>query len=253
VGVADFSKTCPDVAEEIAIIRVIELAHISNCPLYIVHLSTAKGLKHIREAQHAGKNIFTETCPQYLLLTDEDMIQHGPYAKIGPPLRSKEDHEALWKGLREGTISLVSSDHSAHSKESKGPGWKNIFQAPFGMIGVETIAPLTYFEGVVKRNLPLTWFAKVMSENPAKIFGLYPKKGIIQVGADADITIFDPEKEVTIQEANLHSKAGYSLYNGWKVKGYPIMSILRGRILLNQGKLEQNPGYGRFLSRSVKV
>jgi dihydropyrimidinase len=252
VGVADFSKTCPDVAEEIAIIRAVELAHMSNCPLYIVHLSTAKGLKHIREAQKAGKNIFVETCPQYLLLTDEDMIRHhGPNAKIGPPLRSKEDNAALWEGLRDRTISVVSTDHSAHSKKSKEPGWKNIFQAPFGMIGVETVAPLTYFEGVVKRNFPLTWFAKVMSENPAKIFGLYPKKGVIRVGADADITIFDPEKEVTIQTAHLHSKAGYSVYDGWKVKGYPVMTVLRGHILLNHGKLEQNPGYGKFLSRPI--
>lgn len=250
-ALADFSKTCPDTAEELAIVRSIELAHVSHCPLYIVHLSTEKGLNRIKDALEMGKNVVTETCPQYLLLTDDAMNRHGPYAKIGPPLRSLQDNEALWRGLKEGTIALVSSDHSAHSKESKEPGWKNIFQAPFGMVGVETIAPLTYYEGVVKRNLPLSWFARVMSENPAKIFGLYPKKGVIRVGSDADITIYDPQKEVTIKTSDQHSKAGYSLYDGRKIKGYPTMTILRGNVLFNEGRLEQNPGYGRFLPRPV--
>jgi dihydropyrimidinase len=117
------------------------------------------------------------------------------------------------------------------------------------MSGVETVAPLTYYEGVVKRNFPLTWFAKVMSENPARIFGLYPKKGIIQVGSDADITIFDPEKEVTIKADNLHSKAAYCVYEGWKVKGYPVMTVLRGQVLLDHGKLEKGPGFGKFIPR----
>jgi dihydropyrimidinase len=250
-GVMDFGKTCPDTAEELAVIRAIELANVSDCPLYIVHLSTAKGLRRVKEALHVGRNIFVETCPQYLLLTDADMLRHGPNAKIGPPLRSREDNEALWGGLKDGDISVVSSDHSAHAPEWKGPGWKNIFKAPFGMIGVETIAPLTFYEGCVKRNFPLTWFAKVMSENPAKIFGLYPKKGVIRVGADADITIFDPEKEATIRSKDMHSKAGYTVYDGWKVKGCPVTTILRGQVLLNNGTLEQKPGYGKFLPRPV--
>lgn len=248
-ALADFAKTCPDTAEEIAIVRAIELADISHCPLYIMHLTTVKGLRRLRKSLRTGKNVFTETCPQYLLLTDEDMLRHGPNAKIGPPLRSRKDNEALWRGLKDGVISVVSSDHSAHQKEAKDPGWKDIFQAPFGMIGVETIAPLTYYEGVVKRNFPLTWFAKVMSENPARIFGLYPKKGIIQVGSDADITILDPEKEVTIKTDNLHSKAGYCVYEGRKVKGYPVMTVLRGQVLLDHGKLEKGPGFGKFLPR----
>jgi dihydroorotase-like cyclic amidohydrolase len=153
-------------------------------------------------------------------------------------------NEALWRGLKDGVISVVSSDHSAHAQEAKDPGWQDIFQAPFGMIGVETVAPPTYYEGVVRRNFPLTWFAKVMSENPARIFGLYPRKGIIQVGSDADITILDPEKEVIIKTDHLHSKAGYCVYEGWKVKGYPVMTVLRGQVLLDQGQLQKGPGFG---------
>jgi dihydroorotase-like cyclic amidohydrolase len=122
-------------------------------------------------------------------LTDDEMKRHGSFARVGPLLYSQKDNEAMWEGLREGTISVVSSDHFAHSRESKEPSWENIFQAPFGMIGVEPIAPLTFYEGVVKRKFPVTWFAKVMSENPAKIFGPYPKKGVLRVGSGADITI----------------------------------------------------------------
>ncbi len=251
-ALTDFAKTCPDTAEEIAMVRAIELADITQCPLYIMHLSTLKGLRLLEKAHKEGKNVFMETCPQYLLLTDEDVLRHGPNAKIGPPLRSRQDNEALWGGLKEGAISVVSSDHSAHPKEAKDPGWKDIFQAPFGMPGVETLAPLIYHEGVVKRNLPLTWFAKVMSENPARIFGLYPRKGVIQVGSDADVTFFDPEKEVTIQAERLHSKAGYCVYEGRKVKGYPVMTVLRGQVLLNDGKLEKAPGSGKFLARPAQ-
>jgi dihydropyrimidinase len=248
---SDFPKTCPNAAEGIAVYRAVELAHMSKCRLYIVHLSTGEGLKCIEDALMSNKDVVAETCPQYLLFSEKAMEQHGPYARIGPPLRQPENNHAMWRGLRQGVISVVSSDHSAHSKELKEPGWDNIFKAPFGMIGVETIAPLMFYEGVVRRRFPLTWFPKVMSENPAKIFGLFPKKGIIQVGSDADITIYDPEKEMVVKTNDLHSKAGYCLYDGWKIKGYPVMSMLRGKILLNEGKLEQAPGYGNFLYRPV--
>ncbi len=247
----DYLRTCPPTAEDLAIIRAIELAHICRCPLYVAHLTTAKGLGRIKNAQEKGKNVITETCPQYLLLTEDTMDYHGPYAKISPPLRRVEDNEAMWKGLKEGTISLVSSDHAAYDRTSKALGWADIFQAPVGMIGVETIAPLIFYEGVVKRDFPLTWFARVMSANPARIFGLYPQKGVIAVGSDADITIIDPEKEVTIATSGLHSKADYSLYDGWRLRGYPVMSILRGNILLDQGRVEQNNGYGKFVPRPV--
>jgi dihydropyrimidinase len=246
-----YPETCPHTAEVLAIMEATELAHISRCPLYIVHLSTAEGLRYIRAAREDGKDVSTETCPQYLLLTENDMERYGPYAKVGPPLRTHDDTEALWRGLSNRSISLLSSDHAAHSRESKEPGWKDIFEAPVGMIGVETLAPLMFSEGVMKRHLPLTWFSCVMSEAPAKVFGLYPQKGVISVGADADLTIIDPEKEVTIRAEDLHSMAGYSLYDGWKVKGYPVMTLLRGKVLLNEGQLEQGPGYGKYLARPV--
>jgi len=185
----------------------------------------------------------------------------GPLAKIGPPLRpvGGGDGEALWGGSREGYIATVASDHSPRRKELKEPGWKNIFvdgngsPIPFGSPSIETLVPLMWSEGVVKRGLPMTWLARVMAENPARIFGLYPRKGAIRVGADADLTIIDPDADGTIKVADHHGVAGWTLYEGWKSKGRPWMTVLRGEVLLNQGRLEQKPGYGQFLARTGPV
>jgi dihydropyrimidinase len=227
--------------------------------VYVVHLSTQLGLERIKQAQAAGQRVWTETCPQYLLLTDAEMETWGPLAKIGPPLRPAggPDRDALWKGSEQGYIAAVASDHSPRAKALKEPGWKNIFVGPdgkpipFGSPALETLVPLVYSEGVVNRGLPLTWMARVLAENPARMFGLYPKKGSIRVGADADLLIWDPEAEGVIRVADHKGMAGWTLYEGWKVKGRPWMTLLRGRTLLNQGKLEQAPGYGRYLARGA--
>jgi len=141
----------------------------------------------------------------------------------------------------------------------KEPGWKNIFQdeqgkvVPFGSPGLETLVPLIYGEGVVKRGFPLTWMARVLGENPARIFGLYPRKGAIRVGADADLTIVDPEPETTIRVADHKGVAGWTLYEGWAERGRPWMTLLRGRQLLRDGKLQQSAGYGKFVVRGGPV
>ena len=252
----DFPSACPDWAEEEAINRAIKMGNVTNCPVYVVHLSTDVGMERIKQAQGQGQRVWTETCPQYLLLSDEEMAKVGPLAKIGPPLRPKDgpDQPAMWKGLELGYISTIGSDHAPHFKALKQPGWKNIFvnpdgsPVPFGSPGIETLAPLAYSEGVVGRDLPITWLARCMSENPARIFGLYPQKGSLQVGTDADITIIDPQGETVVRAEDHHGNSGFTLYEGWKVNGKPWMTLLRGQILLNQGRLEQKPGYGRFLA-----
>jgi len=201
--------------------------------------------------------VWTETCPQYLLLDESLMEKFGPFAKMGPPLRRKDggDHAALWDGVARGDISTVGSDHAPRSQQAKEPGWKNIFvypdgkPIPFGAPSVETMVPLMYSEGVVKRGLPLTWMARVLAENPARIFGLGSRKGAIRIGADADLLLIDPEPQWTMEAKNLRGIAGMTLYEGWTMRGRPWMTLLRGRVLLNQGKLEQEPGYGRFLRR----
>ena len=251
----DFPSACPDWAEEEAINRAIKMGAATKCPTYVVHLSTQLGLERIRQAQSLGQAVWTETCPQYLLLSDAEMAKYGPLAKIGPPLRPEDgpDRDALWRGLAQGQTSIVSSDHAPHPQELKQIGWENIFvtpegaSVPFGSPGLETIVSLMYSEGVVKRGLPIWWLARVMSENPARIFGLYPRKGTIQVGSDADLLIIDPAGDRIITAKDHQSNAGYSLFEGWEVSGRPWMTLLRGKVLLNQGKLEQEPGYGKFL------
>ena len=252
----DFPGACPDWAEEEAINRAIKMAGATNCPTYVVHLSTQLGLERIKQAQALGQRIWTESCPQYLLLSDEEMAKYGPLAKIGPPLRPADgpDQDALWRGLEQGHISITASDHAPYPQELKQVGWDNIFvdpngaSVPFGSPGIETLVPLMYSEGVVQRGLPIWWLARVMSENPARIFGLYPRKGVIQVGSDADLLILNPNGDRIITARDHRSNAGYSLFEGWQVQGRPHMTLLRGKVLLNQGTLEQQPGYGGFLA-----
>jgi dihydropyrimidinase len=252
----DFPETCPDWAEEEAINRAILIGRLTGCPVYVVHLSTKLGLERIKRAQAEGQRVWAETCPQYLLLTDAEMARLGPFAKIGPPLRpgAGPDRAAMWAGSAGGYIHTVASDHAPRPPKFKEPGRTNIFvdpegkPVPFGAPSLETLAPLMFSEGVAGRRLPLSWMARVLSENPARIFGLFPRKGAIRVGADADLSIWDPAAEWTIQQRQHLSVAGYTPYEGWRVRGRPWMTLVRGHVVLNpDGELEQKPGFGEFL------
>ena len=252
----DFPSAAPDWAEEEAINRAVMMGNATRCNTYVVHLSTQLGLEQIKRAQAQGQRVWTETCPHYLLLSDAEMARFGPQAKIGPPLRPEDgpDRDALWRGLAQGQISVVASDHAPHPKELKQLGWDNIFltpegnSVPYGSPGVETLVPLMYSEGVVKRGLPIWWLARVMAENPARVFGLFPQKGTIQVGSDADLLIIDPKGDSIVTSKDHISNGGYTLFEGWRVNGRPWMTLLRGKVLLKDGKLKQKPGYGRFLA-----
>ncbi len=243
-----FLKTRPDYLEAEAIFRALTIANITHCPLYIVHLSTARGVIPLEQARKEGQIVYVETCPQYLTMTDTKLQKLGPLAKIGPPLRTEKDRLALWKAIQKGMIDVVASDHAPKAKKTQDP----FFEAPYGSPQSETMLMVTYDEGINQGRIKPSRLAQLFSENPAKIFGLYPRKGRIQKGADADLILFDPNQTHTIQHQTQHSKAPYTLYEGRKCKGKPNLVMQRGKILIEDGEMKGKPGDGEFLSTKIK-
>jgi dihydropyrimidinase len=238
-----FNTSRPPALEEEAVFRAISLAEVVDCPLYIPHVTAARALRPIRHAQAEGRRVFAETCPQYLTLTQEIIEERGALAKIGPPIRSADDRAALWEALRDGTLQTVASDHAPKHKDVDG----DFLEQPFGSPQIETLLGLTYDGGVNRGRISLVRLVQVLCENPARIFGLYPKKGTIAVGSDADLVVFDPNREFTIQAGNQHTNAGYTLYESRTVLGWPEMSFQRGHPVLRQGQIVARPGQGQFL------
>ncbi|MDP2973375.1 MAG: amidohydrolase family protein, partial [Deltaproteobacteria bacterium] len=202
----------------------------------------------LQQARAEGQTIYVETCPQYLTMTDAKLQKLGPLAKIGPPLRTEKDRLALWKAIQKGIIDTVASDHAPKAKKMDDP----FFESPYGSPQSETMLTVTYDEGVNRGKIKPNKLVQLFSENPAKIFGLYPKKGTIQKGADADLLIFDPNQIHTIQYQTQHSGAPYTLYEGRRCKGKPILVMQRGKILIEDGEMKGRPGEGRFLSTKIK-
>jgi dihydropyrimidinase len=238
-----FRISRPAVLEEEAIFRVICLAEVTGCPVYIPHVTTARSLRPLRLALAEGKPVFAETCIHYLTLTEDILDEYGAQAKVGPALRSASDRAALWDALRDGTLHTVASDHAPKVKSKHG----DFLKQPYGTPQSEILLPLTYDEGVNHGHISLVRLVQVLCENPARIFGLYPRKGTIAVGSDADMVVFDPAREWTIRAENLHSRAGYTLYEGRTVLGWPEMSFQRGHRILWQGEVLAAPGQGHFL------
>jgi dihydropyrimidinase len=242
-----FLKTRPDHLEAEAIFRAISISAVTHCPLYVVHLSTARGVSPLEQAKAEGASVYVETCPQYLTMTDAQLQRLGPLAKIGPPLRTEKDRLALWKAIEREVIDVVASDHAPKAKKKEDP----FFEAPYGSPQAETMLTVTYDEGVDKGRIGLCRMIQLLSENPAKIFGLYPKKGVVQKGSDADLIIFDPNLIHTIQQKTQHSGAPYTLYGGRRCKGRPVFVMQRGKILIEGGEMKGKPGGGEFLPTKI--
>ena len=236
--------------------RALSVAGELGVPLFIVHISAGPVVEALARAKAQGVMAYGETMPHYLCLDNSEYFKPGyepMKCVITPPIRSKEHQEALWAGLRSGVLSTVGCDHCAFPYkdkirlfESQGSVFNKI---PHGAPGIETRIPLLFSEGVQKGKISLTKFAEVTAANPAKITGLYPRKGTIAVGSDADITIIDPEKEVILSQAMLHGKTDYTPFEGFKVKGYPVTTLCRGTILVQNGEVLTKPGHGEFLKR----
>jgi dihydropyrimidinase len=227
--------------------RAIRLAEVVGCPLYIPHVTAARALRPIRQAHAGGLSVYAETCPQYLTLTQEIMETRGALAKIGPPIRTAEDGAALWEALADGTLHTVASDHAPKQKDLDG----DFLEQPFGSPQIETLLPLTYDGGVSQGMVSAVRVVQVLCENPARIFGLYPQKGTIRVGSDADLVVLNPNQPVTIRAENQHSNAGYTLYEGYTVLGWPERSFQRGRPVLKHGEVVAKRGEARFLPTMV--
>jgi dihydropyrimidinase len=238
-----FNATHPAALEEEAIFRAIRMAEVANCPLYVAHVTTTRGVELIAREQAAGRNVFAETCPQYLSLTEDSLKTHGAYAKIGPPLRSVEDQDSIWSGLNNGVLQIVSSDHSAKAKDING----DFIEQGYGSPQMETLLPILHDGGVNRGRISLVRMVQVLCENPARIFGLYPQKGTIAVGSDADLVVFDPANTFTITADNQHSNAGFTLYDGRQVLGWPEMTFQRGKPVMKDGQILAEPGKAKFL------
>lgn len=228
---ADLLSARPDTAEAAAIALAAEFSRATGCRFHVVHMSSARGAEIIGAAQQQGISITAETCPHYLTLTDESYEQVGPLMKVYPPIRRAADRDALWNAVRSGTITSIGSDHAPHTVEEKQ---KDFTTQPAGMVGVETIAPVLINE-MSKGNLSPERLAWVLSEGTAALYGL-TQKGRIQTGADADLTLVDPNAEWTIRNEALHSKHPLSPWNGLRVCGKPVAAVLRGSIIMRDGE-----------------
>lgn len=245
--------TRPPECEAEAVNRMILFARIANdAPLYIVHLSCALGLEFVQAARRRGQeNLWAETCPQYLFL-DGSLYSlpgnEGLKYIMSPPLRVAGDRAALWQGLGN-SIDTIGTDHcSFHFEKQKMAGSGDFTQCPSGIPGIEERIPLMY-DAVAKGRLSLRRFTDLCCANPAKTFGLYPQKGVIAPGSDADIVIIDPEKQAIVSHKNLHSNAGYSAYEGFPVQGWPVYTISRGEVIVKDGAFLGKAGRGKFLKR----
>ena len=243
-----FTAVRPDVLEAEAVNRALSLAHVMGSALYIVHNSAGACLEPLRRAREKGWPVIGETCPQYLTLTHDDTTKrYGAQAKVGPPLRTKEDNEDLWGGLADGTLQTVGSDHAPKPKKVDD----DFFKAPYGAPQTETSFRMIYHEGVNGGRITLPRLVEVMSENPARVFGFYPQKGTIQVGSDADIVVFDPNRRQVISASNQHSNVDFTLYEGREVVGVPVLTMQRGRVIIDGDELVAKPGQGQFLPTST--
>ena len=242
----------PEITEAEASGRFADMAQYTGVPAYVVHMTCEGALNHIRDAAKRNQKVFVETCIQYLVL-DASLYDKGfESAKwvMSPPLREKKDQATLWAGINQGLVQIVATDHCPFMWEQKKMGEKDFSKIPNGHPAIEHRMELLFSEGVKKEKISLNKFVEVTSTNVAKIFGMYPQKGTIAVGSDADIVIFDPNEKHIISAKSHHMNCDYSGYEGWEVTGKCKTIILRGKVAVDDNKLLVEKGYGKFIRRN---
>lgn len=247
------AKSRPNLAEAEAVARVLYLARLAgDAPVYIVHLSCKESLEAVYDARRRGqKNIFVETCPQYLTLTEERYLDaDGLKYIMSPPLRTQEDCDRLWEGLASGEIQVVATDHCPfHYHKEKQLGKDDFTKCPNGAPGVEERMMLLFSEGVMKQRISVNKFVELACTNPAQIYGMYPQKGVLLPGADGDLVIIDPKAECVLTHDQMHGAADYTAYEGMKLAGRIDLVMQRGHVLAENGVFKGEKGAGRFLKR----
>ena len=243
----------PPICEAEATGRIIDLAYQGQHPLYIVHMTCEEALDRVKRATERNQKVFVETCVQYLLLDDSKYKEPdfgGSKYVMSPPLRKKKDQDALWKAIEQNLVEVVATDHCPFCMDQKKMGLKDFSKIPNGAPGVEHRMELMYSEGVAKGRMSLNKFVEVTSTAPARIFGLFPRKGAIAPGFDADLVIFDPTVKHTLSAKTHHMNCDYSAYEGWQVQGKCRTTVLRGTVAVDQGKAHIGKGFGKYIARA---
>ncbi len=239
----------PEVVEAASVAQCIELARATGARVQLAHTSSPAALSMIAQAKLEGLQVTAETCPHYLFFTEETLDRWGPYAKCNPPLRSKEAQDALWEAVRTGVVDVIGTDHAPFSVEEKAPFVNDIWGAFAGIPGLEQFLPLL-LTAVAEGRLTLLQLVKLTSENAARLFGLWPRKGNVAVDADADLTIVDTTVERTCDHRILYTKARNValIYDGLWLRGWPVTTIVRGQVVMRDGKVIGEPGWGRWVT-----
>lgn len=253
-SVSNWGLSRPDATERAAVERAVAICEATGSPIYIVHLSSAAALDSARRGQARGLPVFVETRPLYLYLTSKVLAEPDAGKYIGsPPLREPADLEMLWAGVADGSIHTLGSDHAPWSLEAKTDPSLNIVTARQGVADLETMLPMLFSEGVRTGRISLSRFVSLISTTPARLFGLFPRKGTIAVGSDADLVIIDPQRRRVIDGAAMESRAGYSAYDSWEVYGWPRFTVSRGDVVLEDGEVVAAPGRGQWLRRAERT
>lgn len=241
-----------NIVESEAINRVLYMNKYAGGNLYIFHLSTKEGLELVEEAKAKGQSVTAETCVHYLVLDSSFYDREdGCNFICSPPLRSKEDSDALWQGIQDGVITTISSDHCGFTLENKKTGGGEFHKTPNGLPGMELLLPLVYTKGVRTGKISINKMVEILSANTAKTFGMFPRKGTIEVGSDADIILVDPEQNKLVTRDILHSPIDWSPYEGMELAGFPLITISRGEVIVDDGDFLGQKGRGMFINRHI--